>query len=71
MISLAAVGRIARIACGATMRWSWRCLGMPSAAAASNCPGSTEMMPERTISAAYAAWWRLSPSSAAPNSLTK
>ena len=62
---LAYDGRIARIACGRTIRVKRRWRGRPSALAASRCPGSTEMMPERTISEAYAASLRLSPMIAA------
>ena len=40
---------------------------MPSASAARVCPGRTDSMPARTISAAYAARWTVSPISAAQN----
>jgi hypothetical protein len=49
--SLAALGRMPRIACGATMVKNWRRHGSPSDLAASSCPGSTEMIPARMISA--------------------
>ena len=55
MVSLPVGGMITRIACGSTIRRRiWPRL-RPSACAASVCPGSTDWMPARTISAMYAA----------------
>ncbi len=65
MISLAALGRMERMACGRTIRRSCRRRGMPRAAAASDWPRSTARTPPRTISAAYAAWCRARPRTAA------
>ncbi len=65
MISLAALGRMPRMAWGSTIRRSCRSRGMPSAAAARSCPGSTDSTPPRTISAAYAAWCSARPITAA------
>jgi hypothetical protein len=69
MMSLKAVGRMVRIACGSTMRNDWRRRDRPSAAAASSWPCSTERMPPRTISEAKAAWLSVRPSSAAMKGL--
>ncbi|SKX29331.1 Uncharacterised protein [Mycobacteroides abscessus subsp. massiliense] len=49
--SLAALGMTDRMAWGSTIRKNWRRRGMPSAAAASNWPSSTDRMPPRMISA--------------------
>ncbi|MCY1536616.1 hypothetical protein D9M68_720790 [compost metagenome] len=69
MMSLKAVGRMLRMACGSTMREAWRRRERPSAAAASSCPWSTDKMPPRTISEAKAAWFSVRPSSAATKGL--
>ncbi len=69
MMSLNAVGRMVRMACGSTMRKDCRVRDSPSAAAASSCPCSTDRMPPRTISEAKAAWFSVRPSSAATNGL--
>ncbi len=58
MVSLPMVGMITRIACGSTMRRVMSSGDMPSEEAASVWPASTEMMPARTSSAAYAASFR-------------
>ncbi len=56
MVSLASAGRMARMACGSTMRRSVSIGPMPSEEAATACCGLTERMPPRMISAAKAAW---------------
>ena len=55
IVSLPIVGMMTRIACGSTMRRVTSSGDMPSDEAASVWPASTEMMPARTSSAAYAA----------------
>ena len=55
MVSLPNVGMMTRMACGSTMRRIVSDGDMPSDEAASVWPASTEMMPARTSSAAYAA----------------
>ena len=55
IVSLASPGRIARIACGRTIRRSVSPVPMPSEAAATDWVGLTEMMPPRMISALNAA----------------
>ena len=55
IVSLPNVGMMTRIACGSTMRRIVSVGDMPSEDAASIWPASTEMMPARTSSAAYAA----------------
>ena len=63
--SLPVGGTITRIACGNTTRRRVRARDIPSAAAASVWPRSTDWMPARTISDMYAASLRLSPRIAA------
>ncbi len=58
-------GTMNRMACGTTIRRSVRDRLMPSAAAASDCPGSTASIPARMISAMYAASFSPRPSVAA------
>ena len=58
-------GMIAGMACGSTTRRKIRPGRMPSAAAASACPGSTERMPPRMISAENAATSSVRPTNAA------
>ncbi len=57
-------GTMERIACGSTTRHPRRHRPRPSDRAASVCPRSTERMPPRTTSAAYAASCRVSPMTA-------
>ena len=67
IVSLPVGGTITRIACGSTIRRSVCVRDNPSAPAASLCPGSTDWMPPRTISAMYAASLSPSPSRDAAN----
>ena len=50
MVSLPVGGMMTRIACGSTIRRMILARRMPSEAAASACPSSTDRMPARTIS---------------------